>query len=142
MAVSFTMGGASGGGDGGEAVLRASDAVNEVIGGSGGNVRDDGAVCDDVDEVAEAAVNNGGLSEAVLLASVTGGVVAGRALALAAGGVVAYAGDLKYLVMRFWLHPDVKACEEGFDGERGGVAWTSPVSMVVTKVEVREAKRC
>ena len=53
----------------------------------------------DVDVVVEAAVNDGGLSEAVLLASVTGGVDAVQVLALAAGDV-AGAGDLKNVVMR------------------------------------------
>ena len=136
------MGEAGGGRGGGEAVLEAADAVNEVIGGSGGIVGDDGVARGDVGVVVDAAVNDGGLSEAVLLASVTGGVVAGGwALALAAGGVVAGAGDLMYLVMRFWLRPGVEACEGGFDGVRGGVAWTSPVSLGVTEGEVGEAGR-
>jgi hypothetical protein len=46
-----------------------------------------------------------------------------------------------YLVMRFWLRPGVEACEGGFDGVRGGVAWTSPVSMGLTEGEVGEAER-
>ena len=45
---------------------------------SGGIVGDDGAARGDVGVVADAAVNDGGLSEAVLLAPVTSGVVVGR----------------------------------------------------------------
>ena len=121
--------------------LEAADAVNEVIGGSGGIVGDDCAACGDVGVVADAAVNDGGLSEAVLLASMTGGLVAGGwALAPVACGVVAGAGDLMYLVMRLWLRPCVEACKGGFDGVCGGVAWTLLVSLGVAEDEVGEAE--
>ena len=137
---SVTVAAAGGSRDGGDAALVAVDAVNEVMGGSSGG-GEGGAADGDVAVVADAAVNDGGLSEAVLLASVIGGGVGGFPPVLAAGGVVAAAGDLKYFVMRFWLRAGVVACEGGLDGVRGGVAWTSVVSMGPTEGEVGEAER-
>ena len=128
---------AGGGRDGVDALRVASDAVNEVMVGNRGTDGEDGAARGDVDVVVEAAVNDGGLREAVLLTSVTGGIDAWRVLALAAG-VGAGAGDLKNVVMRCWLRPGVEACEDGLDGVRGGVAWMSPVSMGVAEEMVGE----
>ena len=135
---SFTVVEAGGGRDGVDALRVASDAVNEVMVGNRGTDGEDGAARGDVDVVVEAAVNDGGLREAVLLASVTGGVDA--VLALAAG-VGAGAGDLKNVVMRCWLRPGVEACEDGLDGVRGGVAWKSPASMGVAEGRVGEVER-
>ena len=46
-----------------------------------------------------------------------------------------------YFSMRLWLRPGVEACEGGFDGVRGGVAWTSLVPLGGAEGEAGEAER-